>query len=107
MSFRDGRQVQTDEGTTERGRSDWLQDHAPAVFELLARVPQERRNAKAGTILLFCEEGRWKVLVSDRAYSMRFWYTFGELHDGWLQELSEKLERGDVDWSAEPKRARR
>lgn len=100
MNWREGRTLKSKE--TQRGMPDdqWLKDVAPALNELLTDVQGDKEGARAGTLLLFAEDGRWKVCVNDRNHQMVLWLTRDSLGPDFFGWVSSAMERSKDAWRA-------
>lgn len=92
------------EGGTQAERiSEADEEQYPRLHAMLTTTVLDGKPRKTTTILLFCEAGRLKACLNDRAEGLSGFLTL----DG-LELVAEQLEEGlakeDVDWRAAKRR---
>lgn len=76
----------------------YLEGKAPVLLEMLTSLPKGASGDKTTSILFFCEDGEFKILINDRAVGRKAWLrvpTFDELI--W-QHLEECVADECTDW---------
>lgn len=86
-------------GTGEfAARDALLEEYFPALAEYLtATVLGEDRQRKTATLLLFCEDGLFKVCLNDRQEALSAWAS-GETAREAIEALEASLEAGEASW---------
>jgi hypothetical protein len=78
----------------------------PTVLEYLSSTRwDDGSERQTSTVLVFCEEGRWKACLNDRAMD-RTAFVSGNTPEGLLTNLEAALADGTVDWRRRGKSGR-
>lgn len=86
------------------GRDPSFQERYPALHEWLTEATLDGKPVFTATLLVFCEDGRWKACVGDRENDRSF-FKSSESFQGLLEALEKALSDGSAEWRARgPKR---
>lgn len=75
-----------------------MRQELPAVYEYLtlAKMP-DGNERQVATLIVFIEDGRWKVCLSDRETDRTLWMSGDTLEDC-LLSLDQAIQTGDANW---------
>lgn len=69
----------------------------PTLFDFLTLTGWGGKARKTGTMLVFCEDGKWKACVTDRDGGHYAFHSSDTL-EGLLKALDDALRGGALDW---------
>jgi len=71
---------------------------APTIEEFMRTTVWDDESVRTtGSLLFFCEDGRWKVMVNDRDADQVAFVT-GESFEGAIKAAEKGLTNGTLDW---------
>lgn len=109
MGFFDDRRARLPASTTQGGYDEYSADIAswPALTEFLGRVTySDGSDRLTGSILLFCDQGRLKVMLKEPNEGVVGFSTIDGL-DGLLDALERKIAGGSVEWRKDNRTGRK
>jgi hypothetical protein len=78
----------------------------PALTEWLTLQLHEGASIRTATLLIFCEEGKWKACIADRERDASF-FRSADTFNGLLGALEDALREGTAEWRARARSGKR
>lgn len=77
---------------------EFLDRVAPTLLEMMTKIPDEARERKTASVMIFWEDGSFKVLINDRAVDRKLWRSIPALDDTLLELLETAVTEEFADW---------
>jgi len=78
--------------------TDYLEEHAPVLLEMMSIVPKGSTGDKTCSLLIFCEDGEFKVLVNDRAVTRKAWLRMESLDEDFFKIVEHFVTEDHTEW---------
>lgn len=98
MSWRKNQNTETRPKKNEMPYSEWLHDSAPTLHEFFTVIDPQLTTKKGGTLLMFAEDGMWKVCLRDRQTNMSLWLSHEDLGAEFFRVVSSAIDDGKGVW---------
>lgn len=93
--------------STREFNVSWLNQQAPYLTTFLTQPLQDGFSDKCGTLLVFAEDGRIKVLINDRGLARKVFLSFHAIEEDFWSQIEEHLQSDLTDWKYDEMRHHR
>ena len=98
MSWRSKQKTERRPKPNEMPYSEWLHDEGQVLHEFFTVLDPKLKVQKGGTLLLFAEDGKWKVCLNDRQTGMALWLSEDDLGPKFFQVVSDAMVSSKAVW---------
>jgi len=98
MTWRSKQNTERRPKKNEMPYSEWLHDQSEVLHEFFTVLDPKLKVKKGGTLLLFAEDGKWKVCLNDRQTGMALWLSEELLGPKFFQVVSDAMVSSKAVW---------